>query len=521
MFRLLCSLLILLAVPVASTAGGDDGAALYAQHCAACHGAERLGLTGPALLPDNLGRLKPEQARGVIHDGRVATQMPAFGTQLGTAQIDALVEYIYRPPERPPAWGPAEIAASHRVLNPALLEPAARDLQPVYAADPLNLFLVVEAGDHHVTVLDGDRFEPLQRFESRRALHGGPKYSADGRYVYLTSRDGWITKYDMYRLEKIAEVRAGINTRNAAVSADDRYVMVGNYLPHTLVVLDARDLGLVKVIPVTDRNGEQSSRVSAVYTAPPRDSFIVALKDLKEVWEISYLDDPPEVFNSYVHDYRMGEGLAEQGRFPVRRIALDDYLDDFFFDQPYHHLIGTSRSDLEGQVVNLIVGRKIASIDLEGMPHLGSGISWDYEGRRVMATPNLKAGVVSVIDMQTWKTIRRIETLGPGFFMRSHENSRYAWVDVFFGPHKDAVQVIDKQTLEIVRTLRPAPGKTSAHVEFTRDGKYALLSIWETDGALVVYDADTLEERMRIPMNKPVGKYNVFNKISRSEGTSH
>jgi len=522
MFRLFCKFLILLAVPGASmAAGAEDIAALYGQHCAICHGTERLGNTGPALLPENLGRLKPEQARATIADGRPATQMPAFGGQLGPEQIAALVEYIYRAPARTPAWGAEEIAASHRILNPALLEPGARDLKPVYAADPLNLFLVVEAGDHHVTVLDGDRFESLQRFESRRALHGGPKYSSDGRYVYLASRDGWITKYDMYRLEKVAEVRAGINTRNAAVSADDRYVMVGNYLPHTLVVLDAHDLGLVKVIPVTDRNGEMSSRVSAVYTAPPRDSFIVALKDLKEVWEISYLDDPPPVFNSYVHDFRMGEGLAERGRFPVRRIALDDYLDDFFFDPPYRHLIGTSRSDRKGQVVNLIVGRKIASIDLEGMPHLGSGISWDYRGRRVMATPNLKTGMVSVIDMQTWQTIRRIETLGPGFFMRSHENSRYAWVDVFFGPDKDAVHVIDKQSLEIVKTLRPAPGKTSAHVEFTRDGKYALLSIWDPDGAVVVYDADTLEERVRIPMNKPVGKYNVYNKIHRSEGTSH
>jgi hypothetical protein len=25
----------------------------------------------------------------------------------------------------------------------------------------------------------------------------------------------------------------------------------------------------------------------------------------------------------------------------------------------------------------------------------------------------------------------------------------------------------------------------------------------------------------RIPMKKPVGKYNVYNKITRSEGTSH
>ncbi len=29
----------------------DETAALYLQHCAQCHGADRLGLMGPALLP--------------------------------------------------------------------------------------------------------------------------------------------------------------------------------------------------------------------------------------------------------------------------------------------------------------------------------------------------------------------------------------------------------------------------------------------------------------------------------------
>ena len=72
-----------------------------------------------------------------------------------------------------------------------------------------------------------------------------------------------------------------------------------------------------------------------------------------------------------------------------------------------------------------------------------------------------------------------------------------------------------------VETLRPEPGKTAAHVEFTRDGRYALLSIRDVQGAVVVYDADTLEEVKRIPMSKPSGKYNVYNRITRSRGTSH
>ncbi len=56
---------------------------------------------------------------------------------------------------------------------------------------------------------------------------------------------------------------------------------------------------------------------------------------------------------------------------------------------------------------------------------------------------------------------------------------------------------------------------------FTRDGKYALVSLSEKDGAIVVYDAATFKEVKRLPMVKPVGKYNVWNKTTRDRGTSH
>jgi hypothetical protein len=172
-------------------------------------------------------------------------------------------------------------------------------------------------------------------------------------------------------------------------------------------------------------------------------------------------------------------------------------------------------------VVHLDVRRAIASVDLRGLPHLASGISWERAGRRVMATPNLREGRVSVIDTADWKTVAEIETLGPGYFLRSHERTRYAWVDSMIGPKgRDTLQVIDKETLAVVARLTPAPGKTLAHVEFDRYGRYALASLWEDDGALIVFDAQTLAEVKRIPMRKPVGKYNVHNKITRSAGTS-
>jgi DNA-binding beta-propeller fold protein YncE len=384
----------------------------------------------------------------------------------------------------------------------------------------MNLFVVVETGDHHATILDGDRFAPIVRFPTRYALHGGPKFSPDGRYVYFGSRDGWVSKYDLYNLRMVREVRAGINTRNIAVSSDGRFVMVANYLPHTLVALDAATLEPLKLIEVRDRNGK-SSRVSAVYDAAPRGSFIAALKDVKEIWEIPYSADAEPVYKGLVHDYRFKEGIVERGPFPVRAIEVDDYLDDFFFDPAYANLVGAARGAKRGQVVNLHVKRAIESIDLPGLPHLGSGITWEWRGRRVLATPNLKAPLVSVIDTQSWKVVKEIATPGPGFFLRSHENTPYAWTDSFNSPRRDTLTVIDKRSLEVVAELRPAPGKTVAHIEFTADGRYALASVWEMDGALVVYDAATLKEVKRLPMKKPSGKYNVHNKITRSEGTSH
>ena len=496
----------------------SDVKSVYQKYCAECHNSQRLGGMGPALLPGNLKRLRKKAAVDVIRNGRAATQMPAFSSKLEDEVIQSLVEYIYTPSEQTVTWGLKEIETSHINHN---LETNLPD-KPVFKVDDLlNLFLVVELGDHHVTLLDGDKLEPIHRFKSRFALHGGPKYSNNGRFVYFASRDGWISKYDIYNLKLIAEIRAGINTRNLAVSADGRYVMVANYLPHSLVLLDAKDLKPIKYIEASDNHGN-SSRISAVYTAAPRESFIAALKDIPEVWEISYADNPPPGFGGWIHDYNPESGEeAVPVKFPVRQIPASDYLDDFFFDQEYVSIIGASREG-KGQVLDLDVGRVIKpDLDLPGMPHLGSGITWLYQGRTVLATPNLREGNVSIIDMESWETIKHIETLGPGFFMRSHEKTPYAWVDVFFGPNKDAVHVIDKSTLEIVKTLRPVPGKTAAHVEFTRDGKYALLSIWDKEGAVIVYDAEKLTEIKRLPMNKPSGKYNVYNKITRSEGTSH
>ncbi|MBU3028716.1 nitrite reductase [Paracoccus marinaquae] len=493
-----------------------DPAADYAENCATCHGADRLGGTGPALIPETLGRVKGIDR--VIAEGRVSTQMAGFADTLDGTRIAALVDYVTAPLAQSPDWRPDDVAAS-REMN-ADYQPAEA---PVFDADPMNITLVVETGDHHVSVLDGDTFEVLDRFATPFAVHGGPKFSPDGRFVFIMSRDGWVQKYDIWSLQEVGRIRAGLNSRNIAISRDGKWLAVANYLPASLTILDSSDLSPAKVIDVLARD-KTPSRVSAVYQAPSRDSFILALKDAPEIWEVATSPDAGPFHDGFVHSYEVGmkEALgAEQGLFARRRIVIDEPVDDFFFSPDYSELIGANRDGNKGVVVNLDVGRIIAELPLPGLPHLGSGITWERDGRRVMASPHLGEGVLSVIDMQDWTLVKQIKTDGPGFFLRSHDASPYLWADVFFGPNRDRMHVIDKETLEIVRTLAPFPGQTFAHAEFTRDGSHVLVSLWEDDGAVVVYDARTLEEVKRLPMRKPSGKYNVWNKITFEDGTSH
>ena len=308
-------------------------------------------------------------------------------------------------------------------------------------------------------------------------------------------------RYDLWNLKEVARIRAGLNSRNIAISSDGEHLAVANYLPASLTILSTKTLAVERVFEVADSAGTPS-RVSAVYQAPQRESFVLALKDAPEIWEIA-------------------TGPATTPDFALRRIPVEEPIDDFFFTPDYRFLIGAARDGARGVVVSLVAGQEIAELPLPGMPHLGSGVSWTRDGKRVMATPHLREGKLSVIDIENWRVLDQIETLGPGFFLRSHENARHVWSDVFFGPNRDVVHVIDKQSLKIVKTLRPAPGATVAHVEFDRRGEHALVSVWEQDGAVIVYDAETLEEVKRLPMSKPSGKYNVWNKITFSEGTSH
>ena len=76
-----------------AAAGGIDGAVLFGERCAGCHGGDGSGGIGPRLAGGRVVAVYPDAADeiAVVTNGRGG--MPAFGERLSAQEIAAVVDY--------------------------------------------------------------------------------------------------------------------------------------------------------------------------------------------------------------------------------------------------------------------------------------------------------------------------------------------------------------------------------------------------------------------------------------------
>jgi len=79
--------------PTPTAAAANDGAALFASHCASCHGSDGSGNIGPQLNGGAVTRRFPTAEAEVTLVANGDGRMPAFKTQLSQAQLEAVVAY--------------------------------------------------------------------------------------------------------------------------------------------------------------------------------------------------------------------------------------------------------------------------------------------------------------------------------------------------------------------------------------------------------------------------------------------
>lgn len=84
--------------PKAGSGDPPDGASIFRQYCATCHGQDGKGIPG-AGTPDFtsasvLGNFTDEQIAGTIKNGKLGTRMPGFGGSLSPSEINTVAAYV-------------------------------------------------------------------------------------------------------------------------------------------------------------------------------------------------------------------------------------------------------------------------------------------------------------------------------------------------------------------------------------------------------------------------------------------
>ena len=477
---------------------GQDVQAAYGDSCGGCHGPKREGGTGPALIP---GRLTSNDDFyfDTIKNGRPGTVMPAWGAAgLSDEEIWALVGLIRGAPSAEAVeWNIEQVAASRKML----IDEATLPSTPTHDGNLDNLLLVTEREARSIAVFDGDTHRLLGHIAASYRAHGYAFDPTSDRWAYNVGRDGWLFRIDLYTLQAVAQVRVGLDSRGLAISDDGRYIIVGNYIPNSAVILEAKTLMPIKVIETGGKNpqGEEvDSRVCITSDVSPDKVgpyFIIALKEAGQLWRIDY--SKPDL--------------------PIDKLeGVGNVLHDGFLSPDNTRFYVASQKDNWMAVVDVANWKLLDKISTGKTPHPGSGASWEANGKTYGATVHAGEGKITVWDLADNQIVAEIPTSGPGLFIRAAENSPYVWADTVFGQPPNQIYVIDKQTFEVVQVIEE--GIQTVHPEFTADGNYVYVADWQGN-VVRVYNASTLEKVAEVGgVMTPSG---IFNTARRHETLGH
>lgn len=465
----------------------------YLDSCAGCHGTDRRGATGPALLPERLSEDDTYYA-SVIADGKPGTVMPPWGTQLNGEDINTLVAFLRSDTgEGPPQWTFEDVVASHEVL----IADADLVTEPVHDADVDDLMLVTEREAQGFAVIDGATHEFLGKVPASYRAHGYTFSPTDSRWAYNMGRDGWVFKVDLWSLQPVAKVRIGLDSRSVAISDDGRYLIAANYVPATAVILDAATLEPLKLIPTVATNPEGElvdSRVATILDVSPDlvgPYFLVALKEAGQVWRIDW----------------------SQPDFPITSVTnVGHVLHDGFLSPDNTTFYLAAQTDNWMAAIDVATMTVVDKISTGEIPHPGSGATWEHEGIAYGATTHAGEGLVTIWDLDTNVIVASVETAGAGLFIRAHDDSPYVWADAVFAEEPHAITVFSKAPpFEVVGTL--SDGVRTLHPEFTPEGDFVYVSDWDGN-AVRVYDATTLELVTEIEdIVTPTGIFSVARRL--------
>jgi hypothetical protein len=405
--------------------------------------------------------------------------MPSFHRTDPMKRRTRLLALLLMPALSAPAaaaqWGLDDARASHRVIAP---EPG--------AALPDGLTAVTVDG-RRGALYDGPRRVAQWDLTDGGASLAAAVVSGDARHLFVLEQNGRLSRRRLPDLALKADVRAGRRASLLVQSADGRYLLVANDEPESLLVLRAGDLAPLRLIEGIDRGGRPSG-FAWLGVAARRESFLAALADARELWEISYADEPAPVFPGLVHDYRLGEGLALDEPFPVRRIELPVRMLAAVPGPADENLVAVPADASELRVVNLLVGREIRRLPGTASTRAEAIAPWRAAGRAWAAVAS-PPGLV-FFDLLLGERSAQVALPAPARALYADSSGRHLWAVMDGDRPRAGLAVIDGPgaAARWVETGGAAPRA----LRFSPDGVWAYVTADAPDVQARVVNARTL-----------------------------
>jgi len=352
-----------------------------------------------------------------------------------------------------------------------------------------DLGLVIERADSSIQIVETSGNTSIGRVDQLGDLsHASAVYSRDARYAYIFGRDGGLSKVDILSGELVQRKLQAGNSIGGAISQDGRLVAVSNYKPGGVKVFDAETLELVADIPATFGASQQRSKVIGLVDAPGH-KFVFALWDADEIWVLDMSDPANPGITRFT-------GI---GRNPYDALITPDgrYYIAGLFGEDGMALLDLWNMQAGVQRILPQYGKGEQKLPVYKMPHLEG---WAVAGDLAFV-PAVGRHEVLVINMRSWQEAGRIEVHGQPIFVMARPDGRQVWVN-FALPDNDTIQVIDTQSLAVIKQLNP--GKGVLHMEFEPRGEEVWLSVRD-ENRVEVYDTASFERKSSMPANKPSG----------------
>jgi len=351
-----------------------------------------------------------------------------------------------------------------------------------------DLGVIIERATGSVQVVEHSEGSELYQIKGLGDLsHASIVYSRDERFAYVFGRDGGLTKLDILKGKIDKRVLQGGNSIGGAVSQDGRLVAVSNYEPGGVRIFDTDTLELVADIPAIGSNKVQSKVIGLVDA--PGNKFVFGLYESDEIWiaDVSNPQEPEITKFTDIGSQPYDALITPDGRHYIAGLFGEDgmaLLDLWHPENGVRHILDD-------------YGRGEEKLPFYKMPHLeGWAVAGDYA-----FVPAVGHNDVIVVDRKSWTQVATIPVHGQPIFVMARPGGRHMWVNFAF-PNNDTLQVIDTETQQIIKTLKP--GKAVLHMEFTPKGEKVWTSVRDED-QVQIYDTESFEKLKTLSVEKPSG----------------